>query len=247
METVEIILDREDIQYFSDAEKAIFDDGRFFLNTCGASNNFVFLLDEPKNVICPCSSTDCNGMWLDYVSHPMIWCDECGRRSFICIDCKPQVSENEECISYTYPLMITDAVINSQIYDWTWKDNTFKHFESFAKIRDDSIASYELNLKDKNNSTILQILPQHDYGFIGRETQKKIETMFANNIGLNKNIYQNTDYSKEVSWKYSVKCNSTNVLDVKIPLDMSHDGIDIFCKCHCDQCKTVVYTNYNGD
>jgi hypothetical protein len=30
-------------------------------------------------------------------------------------------------------------------------------------------------------------------------------------------------------------------------LDMSHDGISIYCKCHCEKCKTVIYANYSGD
>jgi hypothetical protein len=255
METdaVTIKLDRDVVQYFSNIEREIFNSGRFFASRSFFKNHnydiggeeFAYLVDEPETVICPCSSTDCyNGMWSDYVSHPMIWCSGCGRRSFICIECEPKVTECENFVSYTYPLMNVDVVINCQIYSWLWGDNTFKHFKTFAAIRDKSVKNYNLNLKDENEKTIVQISGNRNY--IPYETQLILEELFAENINLRKSIRE-LDYKDESSWKHSVNCNSTNALDVKIPLDMSHDGISIYCKCHCEKCKTVIYANYSGD
>jgi hypothetical protein len=168
---------------------------------------------------CPCSDKWDNVIQSgDYVSHPMVWCDDCGRRSFICIYCQPETFTKKDCVVYKYPLVKVLKVINRQIYDWKWTPDLFgRQFQDMLR------RSYS----EEND--------------------------FAESIGLEKQddwFAEDPENIAENIWHdYGVECNSTNVEDVKntMPLDLSHDGIYVYCQCRCDSCGTEFNARYWGD
>lgn len=109
---------------------------------------FDSVVDDSECVTgtCPCSDVpfqiiryEMNDVyqWSDYVTHPMIWCEACGRRSFLCISCKPDLKESEDgrCLEYTYPLVNVIGVRNYQLYDCKWTDDTYaKYFDELLKV-----------------------------------------------------------------------------------------------------------------
>lgn len=176
---------------------------------------------------CPCSDAPIQlksgdlFIWEDYVTNPMIWCDKCGRRSFICISCKPELKKSKDgkCLEYTYPLMNVIGVRNYQLYDWKWSKETFaKYFDEFLKID----------------------------GYSDSDAQRE----FCQERGIERmNEDDNVFYDENdiQDWTCYVSCNSTNAEDVIKPIDMAHDGIYIYCLCECKKCGIKFEGCYWGD
>jgi len=176
----------------------------------------------------------------DYITQPMIWCDSCNCRSFICIDCKPEVTlgiqvikdedhdgnyidRDVETLTYKYPLMTVERVLNTQLYSWKWTSELFKiHIDKFLAIRQNRTSYYDVNLKS--------------------------EESFAKEIGLEEEKDNETSipYDSPV-WECSAECNSFDTAHVKLPLDMAHDGIVIYCRLRCDRCGIKTTGSYWGD
>lgn len=198
---------------------------------------FAFPKDEITSGTCPCSDEPflISGeyevyQWVDYVSHPMIWCDKCDRRSFICINCKPTIVEEKDMIFYTYPLLTVNQIVNEELYGWTWTPELFKaHIDEFLKLRSNAGERYD---EDR------------------RYPLEKKQDKFAKKIGLKHTLRDYDEIDKNPDheiWKCSAPCDSTNTHDVKLPLDMSHNGIFIYCKAYCEKCQMVYVCSYWGD
>ena len=174
-------------------------------------HSMVDILDNyDVRASCPCShSDDYTLQHEDYVTNPMIWCDGCGRRSFICMNCVPEVVDGDKAL-LKCPLLVVRNIVNRQIYNWKWTDELYEnYFEEFTSL-----------------------------GCFDEEDE------FAKSIGL-----ENSDEHEKLPehyWKYAVDCDSTNTVDVSY-LDMSHDGISIYCDCVCEKCGTESKTEYWGD
>lgn len=205
------INDDEIIQNILIEKNRFFASKQFLLENGGRVDYFAFQESE-FDIIgkCVCGfehEGDEIFQWTDYVSQPMVWCNSCGRRSFICINCQPRIIETPDTISYFYSLMTIESVRNCQLYNYGWTPELFKeHFVDFLSTRD-------------------------------RED-------FCKKIGLE---YFDDGDDRPADWTFSVPCGTTDSKDVKMPLDMRHDGINIFCRCHCDKCNTKIDTNYWGD
>lgn len=95
------------------------------------SQQFIALCDvEECKARCFCMTEDVDAYGLiqyeDYVTMPMVWCDACGARSVICIDCRclevsiTELPDGKREVVYYYPLMKIEKVLNTQLYSWKW-------------------------------------------------------------------------------------------------------------------------------
>lgn len=191
-------------------------------------DDFVWQLDaDDVKGKCTCSNELQEGydmfQWSDYVTRPMVWCDRCGRRSFICLECKPVVVKTEESISYTYPLMNITGVVNYQIYKWGWTQETFeKFFDDFLKIDNQQGVDYS-NARDQ-----------------------KAEFCHERGIPLLSDSEDDEQYDAKSEGCF-VRCDSNDTQDVKKPIDMRHDGIRVYCFCECKKCGSKFRGCYWGD
>lgn len=168
---------------------------------------------------CPCSDKWDNVIQSgDYVSHPMVWCDDCGRRSFMCIYCQPETFTKEDCVVYKYSLVKVLKVLNRQVYEWRWTPYLFeKHFKDMLRhsySEEDAFAE-SIGLKEQKDS------------FAGNP-EDITEEMWK-------------DYSVICN-----STNVEDVRNI-MPLDTSHDGIYVYCQCRCECCGTEFTARYWGD
>lgn len=121
-EKVIIAVEKADRSGWDETSKRLYESGCFFaspqlaqqLNITEPSNGYNFFMQdfavtEMMNVTCVCGSVsyyDCQDdkdfalIFGDYVSQPMIWCDQCERESFLCLDCKPKRREDDQFVIY---------------------------------------------------------------------------------------------------------------------------------------------------
>lgn len=208
-------------------ESGKFSEDEVFYTCMGTKFAFQEEVEECMG-ICTCSDEIQEAydifQYSDYVTMPMIWCQYCDRRSFICVECKPDVTETKDSVSYKYPLVTVDRVLNTQLYTWKWTSELFRlHIDEFLKIRGQKDVYYSRKIE--------------------------MEEEYAKKIGLEslEDIEDLTEDEVNQLWECSALCESNNTDDVKLPLDMSHDGIIIQCKCHCDNCGSVFNAKYWGD
>ena len=193
-------------------------------------DKFVFLDDSYEvGGRCFCMDTDAENswdvfQWPDYVTRPMVWCESCGARSIICIECAPEYEIKDGNATFIYPLVTIDKIINTQLYSWKWTKELYeKHFEEFIKIRNTPNLCYP--------------------------GQRKQEGEFAKRIGLEPRDEERDPKEEEIEymWEFAPAINSIDGQSPPLPLDMAHDGIYIFHSCHHDACGTNFKCSYWGD
>ena len=182
---------------------------------------FEYLIyDQECEGVCICGE-ESKGVdifnWQDYCDNPMVWCESCCLRGFICPECPAviidtKIKGGEEFKTIELPLVRIRKVINHQIYNWQWTRELFEeHFEEFLKLN---------------------------------YFQDKEVRQFAEKIGLEE-IRGN--YDPKMKWDIYVECNNIDAEKCLLPIDMSHDGIYIYCDCKCDKCGYEFKTKYWGD
>jgi hypothetical protein len=164
--------------------------------------------------------------WSDYVTTPMVWCDSCGARSVICIHCQPEIEvtelgEGRRTVVYNYPLMKVEKVLNTQLYSWQWtKELADLYLSDFLKFRQDPKMYYNDALK--------------------------AEKEFAARIGL-KSRDDEEDIGFDDLWDIAPIIDSLDGQKPPIPLDMRHDGTNVYFLCYHEACQNRVVVRYWGD
>lgn len=87
---------------------------------------------------------------------------------------------------------------------------------------------------------------QHFEEFIKCEDYSHREQL-ASSFGVEEAYDCFDETSEDVPWEFAIECDSYNATDVKLPIDMSHDGMYIYCKCVCEKCGTESQQTYWGD
>lgn len=169
--------------------------------------------------------------WDDYVTSPMLWCDDCGARSIICIDCQPKVEfvrsedSKEVTIVYLYPLMKVEKVMSDQIYSWQWTPELAdRHLGAFLALRQG---------KCYNEAREEEVAMARDIGLVARQVDESEIIEETNDL-----------------WKVAPIVNSCDGQAPPIPLDMSYDGTNIYCLCSHQEihssCNTRKVVRYWG-
>lgn len=190
---------------------------------------FVFMADSQElcGARCFCMTEDAEDgydvfQWSDYVTRPMVWCQNCGARSVICIDCPPDFEMKDGKATFIYPLVTIDKVLSTQLYSWKWTPELFKeHIDEFLAIRRNKDLYYSKKIK--------------------------AEEEFAAKIGLEPRESESEEEDLSDLWEIAPVINSVDGKTPPIPLDMAHDGILIYHTCHHDICGAKFECRYWGD
>lgn len=190
---------------------------------------------------CPCPSGHDHGyhdeiQYDDYVTNRMIWCHVNGGRYFICTNCKPIINSPT---SFTYPILKVQSVVNRQIYTYNWTNQLYdKYFAQFLQVNYYSEAK-ETFVK-QIGLRVKRITCEDKCGVCYICDDKCSDEDYEVD-------YEFEDPKNDIQWEFAVECDSYNTEDVKLPIDMAHDGIRIYCKCICERCGVESYPSYWGD